>query len=365
MEYYDHALMGTTVALATGTYRRQSWGIVVMAAAAGALPDWDAVPYPQGTPGYSSVHRVWGHNLLVAPLLSAGVGAVGYLCWLSTRRPAEGGKSFSLHALTVWVLVGVLAALSHLLADVCYCGSNRLPEWPVLLFWPFSRWPWALPVVPCPWTDRGVTWILSGVLTVVGLRALAHRPEGAAVAGCWRVAGRGWLRDTPRRPGIGMKLERRKAMLRFEGDKTFTQPLDLVWSKLTDARFVIQCVPDVDKVTGAEPEQAELTIRPGLAFVRGNLDTTVSVHDKNEPASFQVTLVSKGIGSSSTVGITMTLAAADDGGTRVHWVTEVKELTGLLRLMPSGLIQGAAQRVIADVWARVEQKLREEQGTAP
>jgi hypothetical protein len=35
----------------------------------------------------------------------------------------------------------------------------------------------------------------------------------------------------------------------------------------------------------------------------------------------------------------------------------VTELGGLLKLVPHGLIQAAAQKVIADVWASIRQRL--------
>ena len=70
-------------------------------------------------------------------------------------------------------------------------------------------------------------------------------------------------------------------------------------------------------------------------------------------------LHSKGIGSSSTVEATLVLAALGETATRVHWVAEVKELGGLLKLVPSGLIRGAAQKVIADAWTAAEAKMTE------
>lgn len=176
MQYFDHALLGATLTLATGTPRRHGWAIVVMGAAAATLPDWDAIPYPKGTAEYSSVHRVWGHNLLVAPLLSGLVGGLGYLCWISARKPRDdlGRKEgFSAQALAVWVVVGVMASLSHLLADLFYCGELRSPDWPVRLLWPFSQAGWALPRVV--WADQGVTWILGATLIAAYLRpALAQ-----------------------------------------------------------------------------------------------------------------------------------------------------------------------------------------------
>ena len=42
----------------------------------------------------------------------------------------------------------------------------------------------------------------------------------------------------------------------------------------------------------------------------------------------------------------------------MHWIAEVKELGGLLKMVPQGLIRGAAQKVLDDAWTAVEAKLR-------
>ncbi len=147
-------------------------------------------------------------------------------------------------------------------------------------------------------------------------------------------------------------------MPRFEGDKTFSRPVADVWTKLTDLRFLIQCLPDVEKVSQAEQDQAVFVVRPGLAFVRGSLDVTARIIEKVEPTSIRFQLLSKGIGSSSTMETLLTLTAEAEK-TQVHWVAEVKELGGLLKLVPAGLIRGAGQKVIGDVWTRIEAKLAE------
>jgi uncharacterized protein len=145
-------------------------------------------------------------------------------------------------------------------------------------------------------------------------------------------------------------------MLRFEGDRDFPQPPEEVWGKLSDARFLVQCIPDVDSVKKVESDRAELVLRPGFAFVRGTLEVTLEVAEKVAPSSAKVLVHGKGIGSSSEVESTLALAG-QGGGTRVHWVAEVKSLGGLLKMVPGGLIRGAAQKVIDDVWRSVEAKL--------
>jgi carbon monoxide dehydrogenase subunit G len=146
-------------------------------------------------------------------------------------------------------------------------------------------------------------------------------------------------------------------MLRFEGDRDIPAPPADVWAKLTDARFLAACLPDVEKVEHAEADRAVLVLRPGLAFVRGALDVTLEAADRKAPESVRVLAFGKGIGSTSAVEATLTFAP-HDGGTRVHWAAEVTELGGLLKLVPQGLIRGAAQKVINDAWAAVEVKLR-------
>jgi uncharacterized protein len=146
-------------------------------------------------------------------------------------------------------------------------------------------------------------------------------------------------------------------MTRFEGDRDFPQPPANLFAKLTDARFLVTCLPDVESVSEQEADRAVLTLRPGLAFARGTLEVTLQVVEKTPPTAARMLLTSKGIGSSSTVEASLALAPHNDG-TRVHWIAEVKELGGLLKMVPQGLIRGAAEKVLNDAWAAVEMKLR-------
>jgi carbon monoxide dehydrogenase subunit G len=147
-------------------------------------------------------------------------------------------------------------------------------------------------------------------------------------------------------------------MVRFEGEKDFPLPPQQLWAKLTDARFLAQCIPDVESVTEVSPERAVLVLRPGFSFVRGTLDMTLSVHDAVSATGARYTAVSKGIGSSSDVEAVFHFAP-EGTGTRLRWTAEVKALGGLLKMVPAGLIRGAAQKVVNDVWAAVEAKLKE------
>jgi carbon monoxide dehydrogenase subunit G len=145
-------------------------------------------------------------------------------------------------------------------------------------------------------------------------------------------------------------------MVRFEGEKDFPQAPAELWAKLTDARFLVRCLPDVESVREQEADHAALVLRPGFAFVRGTLDVTLRVVDAVAPSAARYVIASKGIGSSADVEATVALAP-EGTGTHVRWTAEVKTLGGLLKMVPAGLIRGAAQKVVSDAWAAVEAKL--------
>jgi uncharacterized protein len=145
-------------------------------------------------------------------------------------------------------------------------------------------------------------------------------------------------------------------MLHFEGEKEFRRPVADVWAKLSDARFLVECVPGVETVVRAEPTEAVWTLRPGLSFVRGTLEITLKVVEAVRESSVRLTVTSKGIGSSSDVEAVLRLTPEGDG-TRVAWTADVKSLGGLLKALPQGLLKASAQKVIGDIWAAVEAKL--------
>jgi len=133
---------------------------------------------------------------------------------------------------------------------------------------------------------------------------------------------------------------------------------------LCDARFLVRCVPGIEKTSQLEPNRAVFVLRPGLSFARGTLEVTMEIVDAVPNQSARFNLLSKGIGSSSDVQATLTLQA-HESGSRVHWTAEIRQLGGLLKAVPAGLIQAAARKVISDVWTAIEVQLRQEPVAPP
>lgn len=148
-------------------------------------------------------------------------------------------------------------------------------------------------------------------------------------------------------------------MQAFEGERIFSLRPEQLWPKLRDASYLAACIPDGTPHLGATRDKAVCTVRPGFSFMRGSLDVTIAVIGSEEPISVKFSLISKGIGSSSEVETALTLVPHEQG-TKVQWRAEVKNLGGLLKMVPSGLIRGASQKVIEDVWKGVADRILSE-----
>ena len=145
-------------------------------------------------------------------------------------------------------------------------------------------------------------------------------------------------------------------MIHFEGDKSFPLPVADVAAKLSDAAWLVGCLSDA-QVAEATPDRADWKIRPRLSFLTGSLDVSLDVTGREPGKSADFKVRSRGIGATSTVNARLEFREAEGGGTAVHWTGDLVEVTGLLKLVPKGLIQSTAQKVIDDVWAAIGVKL--------
>lgn len=180
MTPYEHAMVGITGVLATGLNRRYGWPIAGLAAVAAVSPDWDGLALVAGSAAFAARHRVWGHNVLVCVLSGLLLGVVDYRFDMvgccgryltrKLRLSRSGGEprlreARSLGGWVAWISVAILAALSHLLADLLFSGSATLPAWELQPWWPLSRAGYAFPWVP--WGDPGVS-----IVFVAGMFAM-------------------------------------------------------------------------------------------------------------------------------------------------------------------------------------------------
>lgn len=145
-------------------------------------------------------------------------------------------------------------------------------------------------------------------------------------------------------------------MIHFEGDRQVPLPVVAIFPKLSDASWLVASIEDA-KVSEATSNRAAFKLKPKLSFISGSLDAVMDVTARvpNQAATFKV--FTKAIAASSTVTATLHFSESATGGTAIHWTGELVEVTGLLKMVPKGLLQGTAEKVIEDVWTALTAKL--------
>lgn len=145
-------------------------------------------------------------------------------------------------------------------------------------------------------------------------------------------------------------------MIHFEGHREFPLPITDVFTKLGDAAFLVGCLKDLDEVIESSTDRAHWKVRPGFSFIRSTLDIHMEIEDRVANSSIKVKLFSRGIGATSTVQALLNFQSKESA-TAVSWTADISELTGLLKLVPKGLISSTAGKVIEETWSEIEKKL--------
>jgi carbon monoxide dehydrogenase subunit G len=145
-------------------------------------------------------------------------------------------------------------------------------------------------------------------------------------------------------------------VIKLQGQKDYRVSAETLWSKLSDMQFLVDCVPDKHDPKLVSPTRAEMIIRPNIAFLKGELTLVMEKTAETPPTAATLTLSTKGIGTTSTV-VAQFEVQSSPSGSRLIWSAEVTQLGGLLKAVPKGFIQGAAQKQITDLLSSLETKL--------
>ena len=144
-------------------------------------------------------------------------------------------------------------------------------------------------------------------------------------------------------------------MIHFEGTEAFTQSPSQLFGPLSDAGWLASAVPEAE-ISETSHDRAVWKLKPQLSFLTGSLETTLSVTSRKPNDSIMYTVNGKAVGSGTKVVANLNLTPTESG-TTVKWTGEITELNGLLKMVPKGLIQAAAQKIIADVWVAIRHKI--------
>jgi len=143
--------------------------------------------------------------------------------------------------------------------------------------------------------------------------------------------------------------------MEVSGEQRFAAPREAVWQALLDPKALQASMPGCERFEEVGPNSYDLTIKVGLAAIKGTYSGNVKVVDPVERESYR--LVVSGAGKPGSVQGDAKLMLSDDGaGTLVRYTGEVKA-QGAIARMGSRLLGGTAKLMIGQFMKGMEKQV--------
>ncbi len=147
-------------------------------------------------------------------------------------------------------------------------------------------------------------------------------------------------------------------MVQIQGEERFERDLRSIVDALGDLALLSRAIPGLERVDSIDATTLQCRVRPSLSFLSGSLKTTVIRQEVPGPDTVSYRIHSKGIGAGATVATRFECAEDRPGTTLVKWNASIEELIGLLKPVPSTLVESAMTNVISSTWAGVRTQLQ-------
>jgi carbon monoxide dehydrogenase subunit G len=142
----------------------------------------------------------------------------------------------------------------------------------------------------------------------------------------------------------------------FKGDVSIRAPQETVWAFLTDPHQVTQCAPGLQSVDIVDDDRFKCVVRAGIGMIKGNFAFDIEWLERDAPNHARMRANGKIPGSAVAMDNVMSLEDDGNGGTMMHWSSNVR-VSGTIAGVGARLMSGVADRMTRDVFSCVKSKL--------
>ncbi len=145
--------------------------------------------------------------------------------------------------------------------------------------------------------------------------------------------------------------------MHFEGTEEIAAPQDKVWAFVIDPTQVGQCGPGVESVEAVDASHFKAKAKVGIGFITAKFNADGEMIVISAPEHAEVKIHGQAPGTAADAVATIKLSAgAAAGSTTMDWSAEVN-ISGTLASVGARLIEGTANKLIAQTFACMKTKL--------
>jgi carbon monoxide dehydrogenase subunit G len=142
------------------------------------------------------------------------------------------------------------------------------------------------------------------------------------------------------------------------GEHRFKAPRSVVWEALLDPAALQAAIPGCERFEEVGPDSYDLTIKVGIAAIKGTYSGNVKVADRTPEESYRLIVTGSGKPGSVQGDAVMSLIDDGAGGTIVRYRADVKAQGAIARL-GSRLLAGSAKLMIGQFFKGMEKQVEQ------
>jgi carbon monoxide dehydrogenase subunit G len=144
--------------------------------------------------------------------------------------------------------------------------------------------------------------------------------------------------------------------MRFEGSVPIKASRDAVWAFVIDPDQVGQCGPGVESIEVVDATHFKATAKIGIGFINARFNVNMEFAELEAPDRALIKAHGQAPGSAVDATAEMHLSDGDGGTTVMDWNADVN-LSGTLASVGARLIEGTANKMIAQTFDCMRAKL--------
>lgn len=144
--------------------------------------------------------------------------------------------------------------------------------------------------------------------------------------------------------------------MHLEGKYLLSKPRGQVWDFISNPEKIASCLPDLQSMEMKDSKTFTVTVKVGIAFVRGNFKFDFTLLDQKPPSHSSFEAMGRGAGVHVRLSASIDLTEVESGATELAWKTDA-ELGGLLGEISPSLIQNSTSKFSQQFFDCVKSKL--------
>ncbi|MFQ6011369.1 MAG: CoxG family protein [Nitrososphaerales archaeon] len=147
--------------------------------------------------------------------------------------------------------------------------------------------------------------------------------------------------------------------MHFDGKFDVKADKQKVFDFLLDPNALASCLPDLQKVDVISQDEFKVTVKVGISFIKGTMDMTFKVTERDPPNHAKLQARGTGVGSSIDMTTGLDLVDGPDGGTSMNWTADAN-VGGMIASIGQRLLNNGAEKMVTQLFDSIKTNLEKE-----